>query len=102
MKNLPAEIIDRIYLHNTKCATTWAWHLDTNLVDFDKVRYLWKSGQDDRGCTYDIVRYSCSDGINRLCALYHEEDITAEDFTEWCASSCGMTYNAYIGKPWLD
>lgn len=29
-------------------------------------------------------------------------DITPEDYIEWCASSCGMTYNAYIGKPWLD
>ena len=31
-----------------------------------------------------------------------EPDITPEDYLEWCASSCGMTYNAYIGKPWLD
>lgn len=31
-----------------------------------------------------------------------EPDITPEDYTEWCASSCGMTYNAYLGKPWLD
>lgn len=31
-----------------------------------------------------------------------EEELSQEDYLEWCASSCGMTYNAYIGKPWLD
>lgn len=30
------------------------------------------------------------------------EEISAEDYAEWCAASCGMTYNEYIGKPWLD
>ncbi len=33
---------------------------------------------------------------------WEEDDISQEDYLEWCASSCGMTYNAYIGKPWLD
>lgn len=30
------------------------------------------------------------------------EEISAEDYIEWAAASCGMTYNEYIGKPWLD
>jgi len=30
------------------------------------------------------------------------EEISAEDYNEWAAASCGMTYNEYIGKPWLD
>jgi hypothetical protein len=30
------------------------------------------------------------------------EEISAEDYAEWAAASCGMTYNEYIGKPWLD
>lgn len=25
-----------------------------------------------------------------------------EDYIEWCAASCGMTYNEYIGRPWED
>ena len=29
-------------------------------------------------------------------------ELSPEDYAEWCAASCGMTYNAYIGKPWLD
>ena len=42
-----------------------------------------------------------------LEAFFEDEDEddwepTAEDYLEWRASSCGMTYNAYIGKPWLD
>lgn len=31
-----------------------------------------------------------------------EEELSQEDYLEWCASSCGTTYNAYIGKPWID
>lgn len=31
-----------------------------------------------------------------------EEELSQEDYLEWCASSCGTTYNAYIGKSWLD
>lgn len=30
------------------------------------------------------------------------EEISAEDYNEWAAASCGMTYNEYIRKPWLD
>ena len=30
------------------------------------------------------------------------EEVSAEDYNEWAAASCGMTYNEYIGKPWLD
>ena len=30
------------------------------------------------------------------------EEISAEDYNEWAAASCGMSYNEYIGKPWLD
>ena len=33
---------------------------------------------------------------------WEEEELSQEDYLEWCASSCGTTYNAYIGKPWLD
>lgn len=30
------------------------------------------------------------------------EEVSMEDYNEWAAASCGMTYNEYIGKPWLD
>lgn len=33
---------------------------------------------------------------------WEADDLSQEDYLEWCASSCGTTYNAYIGKPWLD
>lgn len=33
---------------------------------------------------------------------WEEEDLSQEDYLEWCASSCGTTYNAYIGRPWED
>ena len=71
------------------------------MIDWDKVRF-WDEGEDVDGNRYHLVRYTFSDGWTRLCALYCEPDITAEDLTEWCASSCGVTYNTYIGKPWLD
>ena len=75
--------------------------LDEDLINWNKVRFIME-GHSESGCTYHLVRYTCSDGVNRLCAIYCMSDITAKDFTEWCASSCGMTYNAYVGKPWLD
>lgn len=31
-----------------------------------------------------------------------EPELTAEDYAEWCAASCGCGYYTYIGKPWLD
>ena len=92
MKNLPAELIEKIHLNNTKCAAEWVWKADADLIDWDRVQYLNKSGQDDRGFTYDLIRYTCSDGTNRLLAVYHETDISAEDVAEWTAASAGCDY----------
>ena len=98
MKNLPIEIIERIHLHNTKCAAEWVWKADADLLDWDKVRYMNKSGQDDRGFTYDLIRYTCSDGTNRLLAVYRETEITGEDVAEWMAASAGSDYYFWSGR----
>jgi hypothetical protein len=81
---------------------THPYELDEDLIDWDRghIRFI-DEATDDRGNKFHLVRYTATDGINRLCALYND-DPSPEDVTEWCASSCGMTYNAYIGKPWLD
>ena len=102
MKNLPVELIEKIHLRNTRCAAEWVWKADADLIDWDRVRFMHKSGQDDRGFTYDLIRYTCSDGTNRLLAVYQETDISGEDYAEWAAASCGLTYGAYIGRPWED
>ena len=97
---LPDEIIRRIYVSNSANMGVVAYLLDDELLDINKARYI-DSATDDRGYNYHLVRYSCSDGFNRLCAM-QVDDVSEEDVIEWQASSCGMTYNTYIGKPWLD
>ena len=100
MSNLPVELLNRHYLTNTHGMGVNAYALDEDLINWDRVRFL-DEATDAMGGKWHLVRYTTTDGINRLCALYNDEP-TAEDCTEWCAASCGMTYNAYIGKPWLD
>jgi len=76
--------------------------LDEEAIDWSKVRHM-DEADDLFGYSYWLIRYTCSDGINRLCAVRWDDPAElAEDFTEWAAASCGMTYNEYIGKPWLD
>ena len=101
MKNLPAELLTRLYLTNSHGMKVHAYELDDEEANLDKVRFL-DTATDDRGYQFHLVRYTATDGINRLCALFIETEPTTEDFAEWCASSCGMTYNAYINKPWMD
>lgn len=100
MKNLPAELLSRHRLINSHGMAVTVYALDEEAINWDKVRFKGEA-TDSNGGRWHLVRYTATDGINRLCALYNDEP-TAEDFTEWCASSCGMTCNAYIGKPWLD
>lgn len=50
------------------------------------------------GNEYDLIWYN-----GELVAMpVVEEAVSTEDYLEWAAASCGMTYNAYIGRPWED
>lgn len=109
MKNLPAELLnERIYLRSLRAPEAhWYYLADEDEVDLTKataIRNAFDPDDETQTPTHIVFRYTCSDGRNRILCLSQEQepDITAEDFTEWCASSCGMTYNAYIGKPWED
>ncbi len=109
MTNLPVEMLhERIYLQGVKTPEAhWFYLADEDEIDLSKateIRDAYDPDDETHTPTHIVFRYTCSDGWNRILCLPQEQEseITAEDFTEWCASSCGMTYNAYIGKPWLD
>ena len=91
MKTLPAEILDRIHVYDAYNNMIIAYLLDDEVINLDKVRFM-KEAHSDSGSRYHVVRYTCSDRINRLCALYCEPEITAEDLSEWMSASAGCDY----------
>lgn len=78
--------------------------IDYDSIDWDRVDRVIGRGYDIDGNEYELIRYTASDNVERLCAYstYDPFEPTAEDFTEWAAASCGETYNSYTGRPWLD
>lgn len=108
MKNLPAEVLnERVHLRSRQTIGGWYHLADEDAIDLTKawdIRDAFHPDDETKTPTHITFWYRCSDGMNRLLCLPQEQEpeLTAEDYLEWCASSCGMTYNAYIGKPWLD
>ena len=109
MKNFPVEILERLYLHINPCEAHTFYLLDEDEVDMEKathIRDAYDDYDEDEPIYYTVFRYTCSDGINRNCAIPQEQEwepeLTAEDLTEWQAASSGCGYYTFIGEPWLD
>lgn len=110
MINLPIEILsrDRVHLRFLKAPEAhWYYEADEDEIDLTKATNIhdaFDPNDETKTTTHILFQYKCSDDrIRWLCLpVDNEPELTAEDYLEWCASSCGMTYNAYIGKPWLD
>lgn len=58
--------------------------------------------EDNESSSADLEAFFDDDDELELDMADDDFEITDEDYLEWCAASCGMTYNAYCGKPWLD
>lgn len=110
MINLPVEILsrERLYLQAVKSPRPFCYYLadedEIDLTRATKIRTAYDPWDDNKEHPYIVFRYTCSDGINRSLCLPDEpeQEITAEDYAEWCSASCGVGYYTYIGKPWLD
>lgn len=110
MINLPVEILshDRVHLRSLRMPEArWFYEADEDEVDLCRatnIREAFDPNDATHTPTHLIFRYKCSDGRNRtLCVpIDNEPELTAEDYAEWCAASCGCGYYTYIGKPWLD
>lgn len=92
------KIIDRTYLPREGRYPAMNV-LEIDLDDLPEDARFWMTRHDGDGLEYHVFRVHGGAVAGRT---YSEWEPTAEDYTEWCAASCGMTYNAYIGKPWLD
>ena len=109
MLNLPVEMLnERIHLRSLRMPEShWFYLADEDEVDLSKATDIKDAFDPDDPThtpTHILFRYTCSDGWNRILCLPQEQEpeLTAEDYAEWCAASCGCGYYTYIGKPWLD
>ena len=109
MKNLPIEMLnERVHLRFLRAPEAHWYYLanedEIDLCKAERIHDAFDPDDETHTTTHILFLYKCSDGVTRWLCLPepYEPDISPEDFTEWCAASCGMTYNAYIGKPWLD
>lgn len=93
LRNLPEVLEVNLWIYDTTHGHNGhrVPELDEDNIDWDKVRF-WDEGDDLHGNHFHLVRYTCSDGFNRLCALFCEPELTAEDLAEWQASSAGIDY----------
>lgn len=109
MKNLPVEMLnERIHLRTRQTIGGWYHLADEDEVDLSKATNLHSAFHPDDPThtpTHTLFQYKCSDGYTRWLCLPEEPEepeLTAEDYAEWCAASCGVGYYTYIGMPWLD
>lgn len=72
----------------------------THVVKHDNEFFEIFEEEDDESSSADLEALDIDP--DELDLVEDDFEITDEDYLEWCAASCGMTYNAYIGKPWLD